>query len=157
MSDKTTVPLRLPARAALLAFVHAYALPLALAALLLAFALGATLGRSTAGAIVIIEATPTLAPLGIENRAPVELASLDTRPRLPRSLIAYAAPGGDALGAVDAGRAYTVEGRSGSGWALLRVDDVGGFDGRGAVWVHAGDLAGTSHAPELATPTPCGT
>lgn len=157
MSTKTTVTLRLPARAALLAFVNEYALPLALAALLLAFALGATLGRSTGGAVVIVQATPTLAALPTIDPfsgAGTTEVTLDERPRLARSLIAYAAPSGDMLGAVDAGRAYTVEGRSGPGWALLRVDGVGGFDGRGAVWVNAGDLAGTAHAPELATPQP---
>lgn len=154
MNTRTTTTLRLPARAALRVFLNDYGLPLAAAALLLAFVGGATLGRSTAGAVVIVQATPTLAALTLESRAPVELAALDARPRLVRSLIAYASPAGDALGAVDAGRAYAVEGRAGDRWALLRVDGVGGFDGRGAVWVNAGDLAGTAHAPELATPTP---
>lgn len=153
MNTRTTTTLRLPARVALRAFLNDYGLPLAAAALLLAFVLGATLGRLTGGAVVIVQATPTLAALPAHNPQPVEVAR-DERPRLVRSLIAYAAPAGDALGAVDAGRAYAVEGRAGDRWALLRVDGVGGFDGRGAVWVNAGDLAGTTHAPELATPTP---
>lgn len=137
-------------------FVADHALELlALAALLCTFA-GALLVRIAPVAasqpeIVQIIATPT-PPLAVINAAPeFAIASV---PTLPRTVAAFAAPAGAYLGTVPEGATYITEARTPDGWVLLRVANVGGFDGFGAVWVAAQDApAGAEQAPMLA-PTP---
>lgn len=64
--------------------------------------------------------------------------------RLPRAVVAYDAPGGRVIGAVDSGRAYEIIARSGLDWMQLRID------GSGDIWIQRADLEG----PDLATPEP---
>lgn len=73
---------------------------------------------------------------------------------LPRSVVAFAAPNGDVLGPIDAGRAYSFTGRYGDGWVQI---DAGGASGR--VWVRRADLAidasdeqAIERTPDLAPP-----
>jgi hypothetical protein len=71
---------------------------------------------------------------------------------LDRAVVAYAAPDGAVLGAVEAGRPYTAVARWNTTWAQL---DVGNQtpDGQPApIWVRLGDLPGLTVAglPDLA-------
>jgi hypothetical protein len=67
---------------------------------------------------------------------------------LGQSVVAYDAPGGAVLGAVEAGRGYELAGRAG---AWVQVDVAGS----GMVWLRASDLPGVDlpGLPDLATPT----
>lgn len=68
--------------------------------------------------------------------------------RLPRAIVAYAAPVGEPLGAIEAGRAYTATATYGAAWVRLDVA------GSGLVWVRAGELPEVSRAglADLAPP-----
>jgi hypothetical protein len=88
---------------------------------------------------IYIIATPAAAP----QVAPTQPAGL------PRAVVAYAAPDGVALGAVEAGRVYAQLARSGTEWVLLDVA------GSGRVWVRSAELAGVAAGlPDMATPVP---
>lgn len=66
---------------------------------------------------------------------------------LPRSVVAYDAPLGNVLGAIEQGRAYRLVARSGASWLQLEVAESG------LVWVKAGDLdPELANVPDLATP-----
>jgi hypothetical protein len=68
---------------------------------------------------------------------------------LQRACVAYDAPGGNAIGAIEQGRAYSVVARSGADWLQLDVD------GSGLVWVKSGELnPDQANVPDLATPIP---
>lgn len=69
---------------------------------------------------------------------------------LARAAVAYAAPDGVALGALEPGRGYAIIGRAGTDWVQI---DAGAS---GAVWVRAADLGSPPLAgvPDLAPPTP---
>ncbi len=53
--------------------------------------------------------------------------------QLDRAIVAYAAPGGAVLGAVEGGRPYDMVARAGDTWVQLQIDS-------GLVWVSARDL-----------------
>jgi hypothetical protein len=65
--------------------------------------------------------------------------------RLMRSVVAYDAPDGKVLGAIEPGRRYELLARSGAAWALLA------FEGSGRVWVRRDELEGVV---DVATPLP---
>lgn len=71
--------------------------------------------------------------------------------RLDRAMVAYSAPEGDVIGAIEPGRAYTVTARLNTTW--VQIDTVGG----GLVWVHADAIrlapSLIAAVPDLATPT----
>ncbi len=77
--------------------------------------------------------------------------ALDPDTRLDRAVVAYSAPDGAVIGALEPGRPYTVTARLSTTW--VQIDAMGG----GLVWVHrdavriAPDLLAA--APDLATPT----
>ena len=103
---------------------------------------GTLLARLGSPAPATAVQSPTLAsvPTSAPTVAPTAAVLLD------RAIVAYAAPGGDILGAVDAGRAYTAIGRYGTSWAQLDIGE------RAPVWVRLGDLPGLTVAglPDLA-------
>jgi len=75
---------------------------------------------------VTIIVTPTLAPLRVAD-------ARDTGgPRLPRASVAYAAPGGAVLGALEPGRGYRPVARYGANWVQIDAE------GSGLVWIDAG-------------------
>lgn len=78
---------------------------------------------------VIIIASPTPAA---PTPAAVVAAVLPSG--LPRALVAYDAPGGNVLGAIEQGRAYRVLARYGADW--LQAD----VTGSGAVWLRTSDV-----------------
>jgi hypothetical protein len=97
-----------------------------------------------------ITASPaTPAPVApVAAIAPTAAAIIQPTPAavLDRAIVAYAAPDGDILGAVEAGRPYTAVGRWSNTWAQL---DIGQ---RAPIWVRLGDLPGLTVAglPDLA-------
>lgn len=95
--------------------------------------------------------TPALAYVVVTATAsaPTPTTSPAQPAGLPRALVAYAAPAGLPLGAIEAGREYRPLARSGADWILLDVA------GSGAVWVQAGELLGAAGSlVDLATPVP---
>jgi hypothetical protein len=64
---------------------------------------------------------------------------------LPRAVVAYAAPGGKVLGAIEPGRGYAVLVRSGTAWVQLA------FEGSATVWVRRDELEAVL---DIATPMP---
>lgn len=77
---------------------------------------------------------------------------------LPRAVVAYDAPGGAVVGALEPGRQYQVVARAGLDWVQLDVGHVG--KGANLVWVAAGDVPETQMAAglaDLATPVPTAT
>jgi hypothetical protein len=84
----------------------------------------------------------TARPAPTEQSIVVQSAAL----RLPRAVVAYAAPDpdGDVLGAIDSGRSYEIVARNGPEWLQLRID------GSGEVWIRRAELEG----PDIATPVP---
>lgn len=95
--------------------------------------------RELAPVILLATATPPLPTMPV--------AATPSGPTLPRAVIAYAAPDGIVLGAIEPGRAYRLAARSGDFWLQLDVADSG------LVWVRASDLPEIA-APDLATPVP---
>jgi hypothetical protein len=90
---------------------------------------------------IIIVATPTMAGPAVAAAPP--------HSGLPRAVVAYDAPDGRALGAIEAGRPYTPTVRSGLEW--LQIDAAGS----GLVWVRVADLFdGLASLPDIATPIP---
>lgn len=99
-----------------------------------------------------VTATPAPAPTAAAVQAtPAPTLAPTAAALLDRAIVAYAAPDGDILGAVEAGRPYTPTGRYGSTWAQLDVGE------RAPIWVRLGDMPGLTVAglPDLAPkPTP---
>jgi hypothetical protein len=94
--------------------------------------------------VIIIVATPTAAAA-----APPLLAIAAAQTGLPRAVVAYDRPDGAALGAIEAGRAYTLTARLGDTWLQADVAQSG------QVWIHASDLFGDlASLPDVATPIP---
>jgi hypothetical protein len=93
--------------------------------------------RALAPIVLLATATPPLPTIPV--------AATPSGPTLPRAVIAYAAPDGIVLGAIEPGRAYRLAARSGDFWLQLDVADSG------LVWVRASDLPEIA-APDLATP-----
>ncbi|NTU84033.1 MAG: hypothetical protein HGA45_32455 [Chloroflexales bacterium] len=93
---------------------------------------------------VVLLATPTL---GVPHAA--------TAPTLPRATVAYAAPGGQVVGALEPGRAYQVVARSGLAWVQLDVALLG--EPANLVWVAADavpEMRVAAGVTDLATPEP---
>lgn len=91
-------------------------------------------------ATVVVVATPTAAVGQASERAPGLY--------LDRAVIAYDAPGGVALDALEPGRAYTVLATSGRDWTQIDA-------GSGPVWVQSNKLPG--YGPDIATSVPTAT
>jgi hypothetical protein len=90
---------------------------------------------------IIILASPTMAGPSIAVSQP--------RSGLPRAVVAYDAPDGHALGAIEAGRAFTPTVRSGLEWLQIDAADSG------LVWVRVAELVdGLASLPDVATPVP---
>jgi hypothetical protein len=99
-------------------------------------------------ALATLPAGPTAPPA---TEAPTTLvvgAALPAGPTLTRAVVAFDAPDGQVLGAIEGGRRYQVRARSGLSWAQLDVE------GSGAVWVRLAELDALAGAPDLATPVP---
>lgn len=64
-------------------------------------------------------------------------------PVLPRAVVAYDAPDGAPIGALDSGRAYIVIARWGDGW--LQADVAGS----GLVWLRVSDLLDTNNVADI--------
>ncbi|WP_165360851.1 hypothetical protein [Candidatus Chloroploca sp. Khr17] len=77
------------------------------------------------------------------NPAPPTAATA-ARPVLPRAVVAFAAPDGVAVGALEPGRPYTTL-TTQDGWLRIAAD------GSGTVWIRAWELTGSG--PPTATPT----
>lgn len=90
---------------------------------------------------------PTAAPAAAVSRPANTLA---------RAVLAYAAPEGAVLGALQPGRVYTPTARSGLGWVQLDVTQAG--EQANLVWVRAAEVGATLAAlPDLTPPTPAPT
>jgi len=92
---------------------------------------------------------PTSAPLILLatplSATPIPTVTSSAEPRLARAVVAYAAPGGKVLGAIEPGRGYALLARSGTAWVQLAID------GSGRVWVRRDELEGVV---DIATPLP---
>ena len=86
------------------------------------------------------EPVPTPAPI---NTA---LPAVATPPTLPFAVVAFDAPNGDAVGAIEPGRAYTLLSTQGD-WMQIEAQ------GSGAVWVRAWEVQGQPK-PTAIPPTP---
>lgn len=97
---------------------------------------------------VVMLATPTL---GLSRSVGVMAAQA---PGLPRALVAYAAPDGPVIGALEPGRPYRLVARSGLAWAQLDVAAPG--EPVNLVWVRAEELPELRAlaVADLATPQP---
>jgi hypothetical protein len=112
-------------------------LPLALALL------GALASARPASPVVPLPTPPPIIILASPTMAGPAVAVSHPRSGLPRAVVAYDAPDGRALGAIDAGRPYTPTVRSGLEW--LQID----------AWVRIADLFdGLASLPDVATPIP---
>jgi hypothetical protein len=118
-------------------------LPLALALL------GALASARPAVPAVPLPTAPPIIILASPTMPGPAIAAAPSRTGLPRAVVAYDAPDGRALGAIDAGRPYTPTVRSGLDW--LQIDAAGS----GLVWVRIADLFdGLASLPDVATPIP---
>ena len=93
------------------------------------------------------------APAAADDAAPQVTAAPTPTPAaaLERSVVAYAAPHGATLGAIDAGQHYTAAARYGDSWTQISTE------ASGLVWVQQGDVQVQDHAalPDLKPlPTP---
>lgn len=117
-------------------------------------AAGGWLSYVAALAVVALLALAVVALRGQASPAPAAAAVASEAPtgspaaRLPRAMLAYGAPDGAPMSALDSGRPYAVVGRSGDGWLQLDVGEPK------PVWVRAWDGAAFGAVPDLATPTP---
>lgn len=102
----------------------------------------ATIRPSTSTAIEEVQA----------NAVTVSITADSEHPRLARAVVAYAAPEGPVVGALEPGREYTPTGRLDTSWLQLEVA------GSGLVWAQAAELEAATEMiarlPDLATPTP---
>jgi hypothetical protein len=87
---------------------------------------------------VILLATPLSA-------TPIPTITSSAEPRLARAVVAYAAPDGKVLGAIEPGRGYALLARSGTAWVQLAIE------GSATVWVRRDDL---EDVLDIATPPP---
>jgi hypothetical protein len=159
MPEITPAPPALPARDRALLYVAAGSSALALVlAVALVAALGARSPSAVASAATKAAPTPPLAVIVPTAAILPDLPTADGQRypvgALPVALIAYDAPGGATIGAVEAGRAYRVIAQAeGGDWLQIAVS-VGG-----QVWVRAADF-GTStivrvaQLRDLTPPTP---
>jgi hypothetical protein len=74
---------------------------------------------------------------------PIPIVASSAELRLARAVVAYDAPDGKVLGAIEPGRPYQLLARSGTAWVLLAIE------GSGMVWVRRDDLEGVV---DVATP-----
>src|SRR5262245_51260692 len=85
-----------------------------------------------------IPAQPLRAPLQpvilVATAHPPTATPTAAQKGLGRAVVAYSAPNGDVLGAIEQGRAYRLVARSGLDWLQLQVD------GSGLIWVKAQEL-----------------
>ncbi|HEY3232719.1 MAG TPA: hypothetical protein VGJ87_26045 [Roseiflexaceae bacterium] len=90
---------------------------------------------------------PTSAPLILVatplSATPIPTVTPPAELRLLRAVVAYAAPGGTVLGAIEPGRGYALLARSGAAWVQLAIE------GSGRVWVRRDDL---EDVRDIATP-----
>jgi len=90
--------------------------------------------------------TPAARPLGGATAIATARITLIPQPTpVARLLVAFAAPGGLVLGAIESSREMTATGRYGDDWTQFDVL------GSGLVWLHAGDVSGlvTAGLPDL--------
>jgi len=95
-------------------------------------------------------ATPTPRPIPPTPEPAATVAALDPRPTLRLPTMAYAAPDGDPLGGLEAGRPYIAVARWGIEWTQIDAE------GAGRVWVRD-ELQPGAPLPDLrptATPRP---
>lgn len=109
----------------------------------------AAIRRHTPAPVVDAAPTPALPVILIATQVPTPAAVVSAAApnTFTRATVVYASPGGDVLGAVEAGRHFGFMARSGDGWVELDID------GTGAAWVKSGDLMGAPALSDLATPT----
>ena len=74
---------------------------------------------------------------------PIPIVASSAELRLVRAVVAYDAPDGEVLGAIEPGRPYQLVARSGAVWVQLAID------GSGRVWVRRDELEGMM---DVATP-----
>jgi hypothetical protein len=95
------------------------------------------------------DAPPTPAPVILTATAvpamSMPVAAPSAELRLARAVVAYDAPGGKVLGAIEPSRPYQLVARSGAAWLLLAIESSG------SVWVRRDDLEGVV---DVATPAP---
>jgi hypothetical protein len=94
-------------------------------------------------------AMPTPAPVILVATTvpatPVPILASSAELHLVRAVVAYDAPDGKVLGAIEPGRPYQLVARSGAAWVQLAIE------GSGSVWVRRQDLEGVV---DVATPLP---
>lgn len=78
--------------------------------------------------------TPTTLPTAAATALPRPTSAPAVSHRLPRALVAYDAPDGNTLGAIEPGRVYTPTAQLNTEWIQLEVA------GSGLIWVKATDL-----------------
>jgi hypothetical protein len=111
----------------------------------------ATLAVAPPTPIPLVSPSPTVAP------ATVTATSVPAPYRLPRAVVAYAAPDGSVVGALEPQRSFAIHARSGAEWLQVAVADAG------LVWVRQADVASADIAaavaalPDMATATPAPT
>lgn len=92
-----------------------------------------TVSAPTPSLPIILIATPVPPP---PTLAPVQQVAAVPPNTLTRAVVAYDAPNGAVLGAIEAGRSYQLIERYGADW--LHAD----VDGSGAVWLRSADVTG---------------
>jgi hypothetical protein len=130
----------------------------------IALPLPALIGLALGPALLAIAALLLWGGIGQAAPRPVRLLVTPTLglsraaaygPTLTNAAVAYAAPGGTVVGALEPGRAYRVVARSGLAWAQIDVAAPG--EAANLVWVSADDIpevAGVAGLADLATPAP---
>lgn len=142
-------PPAIPVRAQLAAGVVA-----ALAVIFVAFyAFGRSeeVAPAATPAAVRASAAPSAASAAMPPTAAASVEQPTPRPSqstLARTVGAFAAPEGQYLGIIEAGRSYRAVGRLGDAWTQIDAQ------GSGKVWIKASELAPDAALPDLATPTP---
>jgi hypothetical protein len=139
LTEALARPVRLPL-AALLALAVVPAIVIA------ALLVGAGSTRQSAPKVMPLLPSPTLG-----------LARVAAAAGLPRATVAYDAPGGQVVGALEPGRGYRVVARSGLDW--VQLDVAGNGEAPNLVWVAAGAVPETQTVAGLAdlataAPTP---
>lgn len=124
--------------------MYALALGLLLAVGALAIAIHAAGGAARARAEGGAEPAPLLLA------APTPAPAVEAARALPRAVVAYAAPCGAVLGALEPGWGYAVVGAYGAGWLLIDAPQAG------RVWVRAIELVEGARAPSYGEGAVCG-
>lgn len=86
--------------------------------------------------VIATEAARPPAPSSPPARSAAQVASNGAANSMPRAVVAYDAPNGNPLGAIEGGRSFVVVASYGGAW--LQID----VDGSGRVWVRATELYG---------------